>query len=504
MGVLTLLENELQRFYVFVDNNPALKSQILSLKEAQITENKLHSFIAANQHGFVDKSSTASNTNGFSFSSTNEEGAMEAGKYITSMSSVDLSSSKSLLNRYAMSVPLEPNCRTSKEATTLHMPVYEENTLILPAHMPPAIRKVELPILFRGEAKKKNQQILALAACVRLHKLGLLNDRLLPLSTSDMEQWLLEKALMRLPSCKRQRPMSVGAPHKVYVYGICPSGDSFKQEERELLHKQQSGAVRLAYISFSLLPENLPVYSFKHTELGLIVSQLTYCGKLDISTPEWKELTDFHCIVFNSRWRRKKTKQFFFDERLLTNQGQVIPPYIIGCLTIDGSIDWKLIRETMREFSRSLDAREEAARTGSLVRPRIWSPSRYPGVPYIVYGPSGWKCSEPFPGEDYTSFKDYYAKKHGLQINPDGELFLAKRLWDFPRAIQSKLSIDEDTKDIPMVELPAEVFAEAPVANPILLLHSIVLPQFLVSCCFSCHINYFTVMGDRFVPPDMF
>jgi len=468
------------RFHVFVDN--ALeKSQPLSLSNAQTMESVIHNFVAQNQNEVFDELPTIS---GDCEHESDEEEAMHYGKYVTSMSSVDLASSKSLLNRYALSVPLEPNSRTSKEATTLHMPIYVENKLILPSHLPPTIREVNLPIAFHGEAKKKKQSFLALAACVRLHKLGLLNERLLPLSTSDMKDWLLEKALLELPSCRRHRPTCFETPCTAfYVYSICQSGVSFKEEEEEL-SQQESGVMRLALLSLSVLPKNLPVYSFKHKELGSIECRVSYCGKKSLSAKQWKDLTDFHCAVFNSRWqqRRKRSKRFCFDEGLLADQDRAFPPYFIGCIDAGGDIDWILMQRTIREFSRSLAAREEAAQRNRMERPRICSPSYNQGVSYIVYGPSGKQCKDPFPGEDYSSFQDYYAKKYCLQINPNGNMFLAKRVMDLPQTLKAtkmEPNIDNDTKIIPSVELPEELLAECLLADPIIVLHSVILPQLL-------------------------
>ena len=57
---------------------------------------------------------------------------------------------------------------------------------MLPAHIPSAARCVLLPERYRDRSKKEKQNMLALMACVRLHKLHLLSDRLLPLKRKDM------------------------------------------------------------------------------------------------------------------------------------------------------------------------------------------------------------------------------------------------------------------------------------------------------------------------------
>lgn len=248
----------LQQFFVFVDN--ALnKSQPLSLSNAQIMENLINIFIMESQKEIeLDHMPAFSIDVGENSFASEEEAAMHHGKYTTSMSSVDLTCSKSILNRHSLSMPLEKSCRTSREAATLHMPIYTETKLILPSFLPPNVREVSLPFIFNGEAKKKRQALVALAACVRLHKLGLLNDRLLPLSSSDMKEWLLKKSLIDLPLCKHQQQKGFEAPYTVYVYSIFQSGDRFNAEQSEVLEEGTIG-MQLAIISLILLPDRKSV-----------------------------------------------------------------------------------------------------------------------------------------------------------------------------------------------------------------------------------------------------
>ena len=469
-------------FFVFVDRAAWAISQPLSLDDAQMVESTIHHFIAGNEGKIAADSLPSLCNNAISDHSfaSDEEAAIHHGRYSTNMSSVDLSSSKSLLNRYALSVPLEANCRSSKEATTLHMPIYLDNKLILPSHLPPNVREVTLPIILHGESKKKKQSLLALAACVRLHKLGLLNDRLLPLSMSDMKEWLLGKIVVKLPSCNHPRQRNYAFQSTAYIYGICLSGDRFDLEEKKL----GSSGMQLAFISLALLPEDLPVYSFTHKQLGLIQCKLTFCRVAVLSKEEWKALSSFYEIIFNARWRkqRKKTTRFRFN--MLANPDQVIAPYVIGCLKASGEIDLVLIQKTIYESSRPLSIREKATQTDSMDGPRVWSPSYSVGVSYIVQGPSG-KCGDDiFPTDEYESFKDYYSKKYNITISSIGKMYLARRRWEFPYTSMSKQAEcygDENANVLlpEVVELPQELCAENNMADPLILLHSIMLPQLL-------------------------
>jgi hypothetical protein len=71
------------------------------------------------------------------------------------------------------------------------MPRYGENQLVLPAHLPLEVRVVTVPQRYQALTKANKHQIMALMACVRLHQLKLLNERLLPLGKHDLKQEFL-------------------------------------------------------------------------------------------------------------------------------------------------------------------------------------------------------------------------------------------------------------------------------------------------------------------------
>lgn len=103
------------KFFVFADNN--LSSQPLSLNNALAVENMVQQFITHREEEYTHAYSSSSDSlYGCSDLECAEEKAMQREEYKTSLASVDLSSSKSLLNRYALSVPIDPSCRTSKQA----------------------------------------------------------------------------------------------------------------------------------------------------------------------------------------------------------------------------------------------------------------------------------------------------------------------------------------------------------------------------------------------------
>lgn len=364
-----------------------------------------------------------------------------------------------------------PHCTFS-----VHMPVYKDHTLTLPTHIPPEMRIINLPPLFHCESRKKKQSLMALAAVVRLHKLGLLNDRLLPLSDTDMKVWLIEHALKELPSCTALPSSTFRSPYKVYLYELLQRGKGFSEEEKNL--SSDSRSLRLALALPNRLPENIPLVSYTHRELGLIECNFSFLDVVELSNDEWEILTDFHCVVFNARWRRKsKSKWFAFDDKLLlTHQS----PYIVACIDDKKKLDWSYIETILDEFTRPLDLRKKVVQDYSdqLAVPRVCCPEYNPNTSYIMYGFSGKTCKDEFATSDYTSFKQYYADKYCLKVDPDGKMYRARRLWEFPHSSCGTVA-NSSSPQIYFVDMPQELSVEANVADPLLLLHTIILPQIL-------------------------
>lgn len=377
------------------------------------------------------------------------------------------------------------------------MPRYKDDSLTLPTHIPPDSRVIKLPSLFQSLPRKKKHSLMSLAACVRLHKLGLLNDRLLPLSGADMKRWLIEHALNELPPCKSIPPEAFKKPYKVHLYKLSQCGAKFRQEEKSLLSDDRRLSLALALPS--PLPDSIPSISFDHCELGRIQCCLVSHGAEELSDYQWELLTDFHCVVFNARWRRKsKSKWFCFDEQLLSKHSN---PYVVGCLGDNNKLDWDYIEVILDEFSRSIDERKLVVQQcgNIMTSPRIWCPTYNPNASYIVYGDSGKTCQCDFATSEYKSFKQYYADKYCLKVKKDGRMYKAKRMWEFPSTSRDATRM----KEIPVVDIPQELCIESNVADPLLILHTIVLPQFLykleqyrMTASFISHLlNSYPVIG---------
>lgn len=102
------------KFYVFANSSA---NEPLSLSNAQAAEGVVHRFITQREDEYRREfNDSQDNLTECEQVECAEDEAMHSGEYRTYMSSVDLSSSKSLLNRYALSVPIDPSCRSSKQA----------------------------------------------------------------------------------------------------------------------------------------------------------------------------------------------------------------------------------------------------------------------------------------------------------------------------------------------------------------------------------------------------
>ena len=240
-----------------------------------------------------------------------EDIAVKRGEYRTPLALVDITSAKSLLNRYTLSIPMEATNRSTKDLLGLQMPQFEEDRLLLPAHIPSLARCVVLPESFKYASKKEKQGVLSLIACVRLHKLNLLNDRLLPLRRKDMQNKLLGVALTELfasgKAPPQKSPPTPGESNEVYVYKLSQQGILFNQNEEVLGGNGRT----LCLITLTPFAKAIPTLCFTHLELGEVHCNISEPIKTIISHDEWTLCTSFHTAIMNTRWRKRTRSAFY-------------------------------------------------------------------------------------------------------------------------------------------------------------------------------------------------
>ena len=118
-----------------------------------------------------------------------------------------------------------------------YLPIYQNTTLVLPSHLPSGIRNISLPKAFQTNSKRNNECLLALIACVRLHENNVLNDRLLPLKRSDIQQKLrtyVLKSLKRVSIVKYSVSSNIDEWKQVFIYPIKQNGPIFNQNQKVL------------------------------------------------------------------------------------------------------------------------------------------------------------------------------------------------------------------------------------------------------------------------------
>ncbi len=308
------------KFFVFQNMTPGYTHPYLDLQSAQASDSRVRQYIETRKKydvPLVDPPVPFSNYNGPSLAA--EDLAIQKGEYRTPLALVDLSSAKSLLNRYTLSIPMETTTRSTRDLLGLHMPQFEQDRLLLPAHIPSLARCVFLPTQFKDVSKKEKQNVLSLIACVRLHKLNLLNDRLLPLRRKDMQDKLLGVALSELfasgEAPPQKSPPTPGKSNIVYVYMLSQQGKLFSQNEKALGGEGRS----LCLITLKPFAKAPPSFFFTHLELGEVECKVCQPKRHTLSHEEWTLCTSFHTAIMNIRWR-KRTKSAFY--RFVTN----IPP----------------------------------------------------------------------------------------------------------------------------------------------------------------------------------
>jgi dsRNA-specific ribonuclease/superfamily II DNA or RNA helicase len=432
--------------------------------------------------------------------------AIEEQRYQSLHGEVDLKSAKTLLNRYVLNIPIEATARTTKDAYRLHMPLFEEYRLVLPAHLPVDMRVVSLPDQYHSFPVGERQQFMAMMACVRLHKLKLLNERLLPLGKEDLTSEILgvaakqgeQKTVHGSSICS----LFASNQREVFLYPIIQQGGTSFSETRNAL-KWDSRS--LALVSCERLAIQVDCTNYRHHQLGNIYCELGDERVVVLDEFQWSICASFFSHIFGARWQRK-SKGEWFRSRSRTQRQEVLAPYIMGLLTSEGRLDWEMMERLIVDCSRQSYKREKASRSYSttfrMSAPKLCNPTHHPNATYIIMGPTQIDCSAQFPGENegVSTFQDYYRVKYECEVPANDRLFLAHRLWYQPSHCRNEPRDEADwhtasgEKDIfatrnsngiqrcphlATVLLPHSILREAKFADPSLLLLSILLPQLL-------------------------
>jgi len=425
-------------------------------------------------------------------------------EYSSKYGQVNIKSAKSLLNLYCQSIPIDSYSRSLRELLDVHMPRYSDYELVLPAHLPAEKRTVRLPEIYHEKGKKFRHSALALMACVRLHKLNLLNDRLLPLIGKDMYQRLLSQTVSKFPepieiSKNLCLPSSDEDMKTVFMYPLVQRGDVFCQNDNVL---QPSRKRRLSILVPARLPE-IPRFCFAHAELGEVLCEMEEVIELDVSYSDWRICTQFFLTIMHGRWRRR-TSHVYFSYKDDYGLGEVNPPCFVGAIDDENNLDLNYMKAIIADYERTdEERRESASNAGHMSQPRIWAPLYSPNSSYIAFGPSHLNCNAEFPSDrkNYNSYADYIERNYNVVLNPTSHLFVSQRLWVLPNKMvelergikgnkrkrhektskQKPLNEGEEAQldGLDAVLMPQEACMEARISDPALFLHLVFLPAFL-------------------------
>lgn len=361
------------KFYVFENNHPESNPPPISLSQAQEVEQRVRSFIETRVNNLSEVIETAKVNPYTGPSSSLEIKALHEGEYRAPKGCVEECSAKSLLNRYSLSIPLDNTSRSSRHAMLLHMPIYEGYRLIMPAHLPADVRVVVIPEALRPSGPVNKKQIynkLALMACVRLHSLNLLNDRLLPLRRRDMHERLLTVALQQLPQTRERRGFE-GPPKEpkqiktVHVYAFHQASEIYEKHNKVL----QGGRGLLCFVAISPLVD-IPDFIYHHHEFEEVVLSLGQKRMMKVSKEEWDIMSEFYTKIITYRWKRRTRRHRFryAQEKQLNG---VIPPLLVSLLKDDGEFDYERMKTINMEYDRTEEERMEAMKKfSSCSKPR--------------------------------------------------------------------------------------------------------------------------------------
>lgn len=485
------------KLFVFEDALGPSSSD-LSLVSAQEMERRIHLFIDKKTKSDVSKTKEEDNLRNKSKVHDSEIKAVREGSFRVENGVVGLSSAKSLLNRYALAVPLDPFVRGSKESLLSHMPIFRVDSLVLPSHLPRRVRTVSLPSEFHHSPKKEKEKMLSLMACVRLHSLGLLNDRLLPLTPKDMYKQILGAGAIR-PAKKStlKLPLENFYEHQnmeIFIYSINYTSKKFSSFEQ----KMGGNGHKLCLVAFEPMETEIPSLNLRHLEIGAV--SMSFGKQIDstCSRAEFSILERTFILLFNERWRRR-SRNMYFKLREKSDYEATFMPYLIGILSKEDMLDWAFMNQLLSEGERTEMERKQAVMKRSihsrLQKPRLWRPIYDPHALYITYGPSDETCSSRFSeNEDVETYHEYFAQIKGFSVPKEDSLFEAQRYWSIPSTIHGYRGRDEtceehvtkmtDAKfdvcpELHLVKLPQSACIESVLANAHIALLSTFLPQIL-------------------------
>ena len=347
------------------------------------------------------------------------------------------------------------------------------------------MRLIVLPSTYCTKSKKKNECLLALIACARLHKLKLLDDQFLPSTTKQVESAHIVSCLTKMNVISvPPRPVTPKEVMKAFVYPLIQSGPVFDQHDSVLKGNKRS----LCLLSQQPFRSGLSI-DRSNFEIGSVECKFGRMQEIDIDPTQWSKCQEFYSILMNFRCRGKRSSLLRLTK---TNELSHFPTFTIACVIEDGTLDWPRIDRVISDYHRNDSQRRDAARGGVGNSPKLWMTNYDTGRRTIYMALNSHetiKCGSPFPGNKFSSFKEYFSQKRGVNLDVENPMFTAHHLYGkvSKQLSRRNMAMEEDSlvKDdercagLSVLFLPSEVAMEAPVSDAALYLHMIFLPEIL-------------------------
>ena len=428
-----------------------------------------------------------------------EIAAVREGRYCTATAKLPMRDAKSLLYQFANTQPMDALARSSRRAYMNYLPYFEDekNVLRMPAYICGSsyLKEVVLPLEFADRSKKEREQLLCFLACIRLHKQGLLNDRLKPLSKDDIRQRVIDALISTRVVVYKPLSEKIQT-NEQYITPMIQHGTSFNI----CLHILGAGTSLLGFLSRKKFSD-IPSISFRHSQMGLVNVELGKVKTVHLSENELDTSSSFFVAVFNARWKRRKKKNVFRVNKRGTNASMWYGLVLLNAE--NGEIKWEemqsIINDTQRSDQERRGSVDKRTSTGSQRFPRLWSPLYDPMAIYISFGPAG-TCSETFPDKDYASYVEFFKQEKGITVSPETKLYDCQNIWNLTLStvdlgehlkkrrldLDGNLNVADQPKNqfcpgLNCVKLPPPICMETPMADPGVFLLCLFLPNFLVS-----------------------
>ncbi|KAH1020286.1 hypothetical protein HUJ04_009975 [Dendroctonus ponderosae] len=414
---------------------------------------------------------------------------------------VDMVSAITLLSQYCNSLPCDKFTTLSPEL------YYEEKTTILDdltrvTIILPTICPLTAPIVGRYMKNLKSaKRAAALLACEQLHKIGELDDHLLPkkydIANEDVGFLFkhypeVKETMAGTNKNKRTHKKQVAAflkgpvvpqkPAWLHIINLQPIFGKREELNYSTFYDMYVSDICYGFLTPNQVPTicDFPIY----VTLGTINVNL----KVNVATPQLSEadiaiIREYNYLVYNDIVRSLKHREFLISDNGDDAETMMMVPVNkrSGKIDFDTLNEHKAINPTCQ---LTVEDRLQLKVTQEDYLRKIVSPWYRDMGDYIVTEVSLNKSAKTiFPNEQFGTYEDYYREKHDVRLlNPEQPLLYVKHLtkktnFIKPQGAQAKRKKEKNYEDLEIHLIPELVVKqEFPAA---LWIHANLLPTLL-------------------------